>query len=234
METYGNKTADIKNNKSPIIFLDKIDNEIIDEAINYCLDNIKNQQTNEDIISGLTQLLEQGEKKQKKYKEKYKKLSQEFSELDTNYTNDLNKLRIKISELRNNLAKSNKKNNKQISEISSLKSSLVKKEGIIERISYREVGSRIIHFFSLSLSKKIREEYEKKNISPTNIKVITEYMKNNLRHYFKYMKKNNADLSYVLKETKEEKKSYNYVVQGREKILKKYIKLVNEREKNLG
>ena len=92
METYGNKTEDIKNNKSPITFLDKINNEIIDEAINYCLDNTKQQQTNEDIISGLTQLLEEGEKKQKQYKEKYKKLSQEFSELDTNYTNDLNKL----------------------------------------------------------------------------------------------------------------------------------------------
>ena len=164
-------------------------------------------------------LLEDGEKKQKQSGERYNKLLKEFSELDTNYTNDLNKLRTKISELRNNLAKSNEKYNKKISEISSL---------------YRKVGSRIIHFFSLSLSKKIREEYEKKNISPTNIKVITEYMKNNLRHYFKYMKKNNADLSYVLKETKEEKKSYNYVVHGREKILKKYIKLVNEREKNLG
>ena len=237
METYGNKTADIKNNKSPIIFLDKIDNEIIDEAINYCLDNIKNQQTNEDIISGLTQLLEEGEKKQKQYKEKYKKLSQEFSELDTNYTNDLNKLRIKISELRNNLAKSNKKNNKQISEISSLKSNLVKKEGIIERISYREIGSRIIHFFLLSISKHTREEYEKNNISLTNIKVITEYMKNNLGDYFKYMKKNNVDLSYVLKEIKEikeENKNYNYFVHCREKTLKKYIDLMNEIEKGLG
>jgi len=237
METYGNKTEDIKNNKSPITFLDKINNEIIDEAINYCLDNTKQQQTNEDIISGLTQLLEEGEKKQKQYIEKYKKLLQEFSELDTNYTNDLNKLRIKISELRNNLAKSNKKNNKQISEISSLKSSLVKKEGIIERISYREVGSRIIHFFSLSIPKHIREEYEKSNISLTNIKIITEYMKINLGDYFKYMKKNNVDLSYVLKEIKkikEEKKSYNYLVHCREKTLKKYIDLMNEIEKGLG
>ena len=57
-----------------------------------------------------------------------------------------------------------------------------------------------------SLSKEIREEYEKKNISVINIKVITEYMKNNLGHYFKNIKKNNADLSDLLKEIKEEKK----------------------------
>ena len=237
METYGNKNEDIKNNKNPITFLDKTDNEIIDEAINYCLDDTKKQQTDEDIISGLTQLLEEGEKKQKQYIEKYKKLLQEFSELDTNYTNDLNKLRIKISELRNNLAKSNKKNNKQISEISSLQSSLLKKEGIIERNSYREVISRIIHFFSLSIPKHIREEYEKSNISLTNIKIIIEYMKNNLGDYFKYMKKNNVDLSYVLKEIKEikeEKKSYNYLVHCREKTLKNYIDLMNEIEKGLG
>ena len=62
-------------------------------------------------------------------------------------------------------------------------------------------------------------------------------MKNNLGDYLKYMKKNNVDLSYVLKEIKkikEEKKSYNYLVHCREKTLKKYIDLMNEIEKGLG
>ena len=221
-------------NNSPITSLDRIDNEIAEEAINYCLDNTKKQQTNENIISDLNRLLEEGEKNKKESEEKYKKLSQEFYELNSKHSNNLNFLRSKISELRNNLTKSNEKKNKQISEISSLKKDIEKKEDIIERISYREVGSRIIQFFSLSLSKQIREEYEKNNISVRNIKLITEYMKNNLGHYFKYMKKNNADLSHVLKEIKEEKKNYNYVVHGRKKTLKKYIELMNAREKNLG
>ena len=96
-------------NNSPITSLNKIDNEIAEEAINYCLDNTKKQQTNENIISDLTLLLEEGEKKQKEFKEKYEKLFQEFSELNSKYSNDLNKLRAKISELRNNLTKSNEK-----------------------------------------------------------------------------------------------------------------------------
>ena len=118
-------------NNSPITSLDKIDNEIAEEAINYCLENTKKHQTNENIISDLTRLLEEGEKKKKQTREKYNKLLKEFSELDSNYSNELDKLRTTIKELRNNLAKSNEKNNNQISEISFLKKSLVKKEDFL-------------------------------------------------------------------------------------------------------
>ena len=38
-------------NNSPITSLNKIDNEIAEEAINYCLDNTKKQQTNENSIT---------------------------------------------------------------------------------------------------------------------------------------------------------------------------------------
>ena len=48
------------------------------------------------------------------------------------------------------------------------------------------------------------------------------------------MKKNNADLTYVLKEIREEKKSYNKLVHDKERSLKKYIELMNARDKNLG
>ena len=59
-------------------------------------------------------------------------------------------------------------------------------------------------------------------------------MLTNFRYYFNYMKKNNADLSYVLREIKKEKKGYDKLVHKKEKFLNKYIELMNERDKNLG
>ena len=130
-------------NKSPIVSLDNIDNEIAEEAINYSLDSIKKQQKNEDIISELSLLLEEGKKAQERaraqYNEistKYQNLLQEYYEEDKNYTNKLNELEAKIKELKNNQTKSNEESNIKTSEINSLKASLQKNEEIIERISY--------------------------------------------------------------------------------------------------
>ena len=197
-----------KMNKSPIIALDKINNDIAEEAINYSLEATEKSEKKEDIISELTQLLEEGKKEQNEYRAKnksleeqcnktllqydevnkmYNKLSQEltkwkneYKELDNNYTNALNGLEAKVTSLKKKLVESNEKSNKQISEINSLKTSLDKKEEIIERISYREIGARIIKFFSLSQPEKIIKQYEENDVSPTNIKVIIKYMKNNL------------------------------------------------------
>ena len=65
-------------NNSPITSLDKIDNEIAEEAINYCLDNTKKQQTNENIISDLTRLLEEGEKNKKNSRKNMKNYFKNF------------------------------------------------------------------------------------------------------------------------------------------------------------
>jgi len=102
--------------KSPIVSLDNIDNEIAEEAINYSLDSIKKQQKNEDIISELSLLLEEGKKAQERaraqYNEistKYQNLLQEYYEEDKNYTNKLNELEVKIKELKNNKLKAMRK-----------------------------------------------------------------------------------------------------------------------------
>ena len=134
----------LKNtNKSPIVSFDKIDNEIEEEDINYSLDIIEKQKNDEDIISELNQLLVEGKKKQKLFREKKEKISQkynklldEFNQVNTNYENFLNDFNKKLIELKNKLVECNKTKNKKTSEIDSLKSSLDKKDDTIKGISY--------------------------------------------------------------------------------------------------
>ena len=106
-----------------------------------------------------------------------------------------------------------------------------KKEDIIEKISYREIGSRIIQFYSLCQPKEKIEYYEKNNISSRNIDIIIQYIKTNLSFYYQYMRDNKIDLTYILKEINEEKKGYDTLIYKRERSLEKYIKFMNEREK---
>ena len=101
-------------NKSPIVSLDNIDNEIAKEAV------IKKQKNDEDIISELTRLLEEGKKEQKRIRDqyieistKYQNLLLEYYEVDNNYTNKLNKLEAKIKELKNNQTKNNEESYKK-------------------------------------------------------------------------------------------------------------------------
>ena len=134
----------LKNtNKSPIVSFDKIDNEIEEEDINYSLDIIEKQKNDEDIISELNQLLVEGKKKQKLFREKKEKISQkynklldEFNQVNTNYENFLNDFNKKLIELKNKLVECNKTKNKKTSENDSLKSSLDKKDDTIKGISY--------------------------------------------------------------------------------------------------
>ena len=132
------------------------------------------------------------------------------------------------------MAERNEKKNKNESEINSLKRSLDKKENINERISFQEIGVRIIKFFSLTQPEKEIKEYEAKNGSPSNINVIIKHMKNNLGYYFGYMKKNNVDLTYVLKEISKENNNYNDLIYDKEINFNKFIELMNARDKNLG
>ena len=70
---------------------------------------------------------------------------------------------------------------------------------IIKRISYREMGSKIIQFFSVSQSELKIKEKERRNISSRNIcTTINYYIKNNLPNYFYYLKGIITDLTYEL------------------------------------
>ena len=101
-------------------------------------------------------------------------------------------------------------NNRQAIEISLLKTQLQKNKETIERISYREIGTRIIKFFSLSQPENKRKECIENNVSPTNIFIINEYIKKNLSNYYYFMKEQDIDLLYILTEIKEEKKAIIY------------------------
>ena len=100
----------------------------------------------------------------------------------------------------------NEKSNKLTSEINSLKTDFEKKEDIIERISYREIGYKINQIFYLCQPEDKIKYYEDKNISPKNINIIIKYIKTNFSFYWQYMKNNKIDLTQILKEIKKEKK----------------------------
>ena len=105
--------------------------------------------------------------------------------IQTNSINIMN-LELKIKELQKKYTEQNTKINEQKSEIILLNQNKKKKEEIIERISYREIGSRIIQFFSLSQSEEKLKQYKEKEISPKNINKITNNIKDYLSHYYKY------------------------------------------------
>ena len=124
--------------------------------------------------------------------------------------------------------------NEKKGEILLLEKEKNKKDEIIERISYREIGSRIISFFSLAQKEEKIKEYTEKEISPTNINIITSNIKDNLSNYYKYLKDNKIDLKHVLNEIKQEKKGYDSLVHETKKYKEKYLELMNKREKQLG
>ena len=238
----------VKLGKKPLAALDKCSDEIAEEAIKYSINNTEKNEINDDYISELSLIIEEGKKKQEllrkereilnekyeKLNKKYKELNEKYKNLDTSYTNDLEQMTEKLMNARQNLVKSNEEKNKKESEMKSLKDKLLKNEDIIERISYRQVGSKIIKFFSLSQSEDRKRELTKNNISLTNINAIVNYIKSNLSDYYKYMRENGADLFWILMEIKAEKKSYDDLVHDKDKDLNKYIELMNKRDNRLG
>ena len=159
----------IKQEMKPLIYLDKINDDIAEEAINFSIFTIDNTQPKDDLISELQELIEVGKKNQNKMTVEYDELKRKYSTMSRNYeeykkkfediiqTNSINimNLELKIKELQ-------KKYNEQKSEIILLNQIKDRKEEIIERISYREIGSRIIQFFSLSQSEEKLKQYKKK------------------------------------------------------------------------
>ena len=171
----------------------------------------------------------------------YKKLTQDYKnfrniceEKNKQRSNQINNLEAKIKEIRQNYTKQNENINKQKVEIKLLNKDNKSKKEIIERISYREIGSRIIHFFSRSQSEeKIKDCLEKK-ISPTNVNIIKKNIKENLSNYNKYLKENHIDLKYVLDEIKGEKQDYDSLVHDTKKYKEIYFEIMNKRNKQLG
>ena len=180
--------------------------------------------------------------------EKYDKLSKDFQTMSKEYqlfqkeceelnkarSNQINDLEKTISEVRQKYTKQNTEINEKKGEILLLEKEKNKKDEIIERISYREIGSRIISFFSLAQKEEKIKEYTEKEISSTNINIITSNIKDNLSNYYKYLKDNKIDLKHVLNEIKQEKKGYDSLVHETKKYKEKYLELMNKREKQLG
>ena len=173
----------LQQNMKVLISLDKPTDDITNEAIKYSIDTSVSSKKKDDVISKLVKLLEEEKKKQNDYalqnitlKKEYDKLSQAYEEfnnkcknIDIERSNHINELENKINTIRQNNIERNTIINKKQEEINSLKIDNQKKEEIIERISYREIGSRIIRFFSLSQSEEKIKENMEKEISPTNI-----------------------------------------------------------------
>ena len=237
----------LQQNMKVLISLDKPTDDITNEAIKYSIDTSVSSKKKDDVISKLVKLLEEEKKKQNDYalqnitlKKEYDKLSQAYEEfnnkcknIDIERSNHINELENKINTIRQNYIERNTIINKKQEEINSLKIDNQKKEEIIERISYREIGSRIIRFFSLSQSEEKIKEYMEKEMSPTNINIIINYIKDNLSNYNKYLKDNQIDLRYILNEIKSEKKGYNSLVHDTKKFKEKYLESMKKRDKNL-
>ena len=244
-----------KQNMDALICLDKMTDDIAKEAIDYSYDTLEKTQQKDDLISELQSIVDDEKKRQyeielenRVLKEQYDKLTDDYKKLTQDYknfrniceeknkqrSNQINNLEAKIKEIRQNYTKQNENINKQKEEIKLLNKDNQSKEETIERISYREIGSRIIHFFSRSQSEeKIKDCLEKK-ISPTNVNLIIKNIKENLSNYNKYLKENHIDLKYVLDEIKGEKQDYDSLVHDTKKYKEIYFEIMNKRNKQLG
>ena len=248
-----------KLGKKIFISLDKSNDDIREEATNYSLNIIKKRKEQEEqeekLFNTLFKIVDEAKnaqinisKEKNDIHEKYNKLNDDYNKLNDDYKkliaksekteidfeNKINNFEKQISELKKRLIQSRTELNKQTININELNTNLIKKEDILERISYRDVGSRIITFFSCSQPENIKKAYEENNISPRNINLIANFFKDNFKNYDLYMKKNGTDLKNFLNEIKKEKKFYDYMVHDRERNLNRYIELMSANNKNLG
>ena len=180
-----------KLGKNIIISLDKSTDDIREETTKFSLNavkkNFEQKEKYELILSHLEETLQltkdkydemSGEKKE--FQESYKKLNDEHRKLNDKFKkymektekegkdlgNKIREFEEEISKLRKELVESKTEKNCKIAQIDELNSELQKKDDIIEKISYRDVSSRIIGFFSCSQPQSLKEKYEKQNIHP--------------------------------------------------------------------
>ena len=245
--------------KNLIISLDKGTDDIREEATIFSLNAVKN---NSEQKEQFEVILSQIEGKLQIVKEKYYEISEEKKDLEESYKkindehrklndkfkkyiektekeeedlgNKIRECENEISTLRNKFVESKTENNSKIAQINELNSELKKKEDIIEKISYRDVSSKIITFFSCSQPQSLKEQYQKQNISPRNINRIAEYINLHLKNYDKYMKENGVDIGKVLNDIKKEKKFYDEMVHDKDRKYEKYIELMSMNNKELG
>ena len=241
---------------------DDIREEATKFSLNAVKKNFEQKEKYELILSHLEETLQltkdkydemSGEKKE--FQESYKKLNDEHRKLNDEHRklndkfkkymektekegkdlgNKIREFEEEISKLRKELVESKTEKNCKIAQIDEFNSELQKKDDIIEKISYRDVSSRIIGFFSCSQPQSLKEKYEKQNISPRNINMIAEYISTHLNNYDKYMKENGADIRKVLNDIKKEKKVYDELVHDKDRKYEKYIELMSTNNKELG
>ena len=167
-------------------------------------------------------------------KNNYKALINKSTKAEIDLEEKIITFEKQISTLRRQLVESRTESNIKSTMIENANKSLEKKEEILERITYRDVGSKIITFFSCSQPESLKKELEKNDISPRNINKISEYIESKLKNYNEFMKKNGIDLKKVLKEIKNKKKVYDYMVHDKKKNLKRYIELISVNNKDIG
>ena len=193
-------------------------------------ENIKLKSVHEKLISDHAKLISDHEN----LKNNYKALIKKSTKAEIDLGEKIIKFEKQISTLRSQLVESRTESNIKSTMIEDANKSLEKKEEILERITYRDVGSKIITFFSCSQPESLKKDLEKNDISPRNINKISEYFESKLKNYNEYMKKNGIDLKKVLKEIKKEKKVYDYMVHDKKKNLKRYIELISVNNKDIG
>ena len=204
--------------------------EINKENIKLKSDYEKLNSAHEKLISDQSKLISDHEN----LKNNYKALINKSTKAEIDLEEKIITFEKQISTLRRQLVESRTESNIKSTMIENANKSLEKKEEILERITYRDVGSKIITFFSCSQPESLKKELEKKDISPRNINKISEYFESKLKNYNEYMKKNGIDLKKVLKEIKKEKKVYDNMVHGKKKNLKRYIELISVNNKDIG
>ena len=69
----------------PLIYLDKINDDIAEEAINFSIFTKDNTQPKDDLISELQELTEVGKKNQNKMTVEYDELKRKYSTMSRNY-----------------------------------------------------------------------------------------------------------------------------------------------------
>ena len=193
-------------------------------------ENIKLKSDYEKLISDYEKLISDHEN----LKNNYKALIEKSTKAEIDLGEKIIIFEKQISTLRRQLVEIRTESNIKSNMIEDANKSLEKKEEILERITYRDVGSKIITFFSCSQPESLKKDLEKNDISPRNINKISEYFESKLKNYNEYMKKNGIDLKKVLKEIKNKKKVYDYMVHDKKKNLKRYIELISVNNKDIG
>ena len=102
----------------------------------------------------------------RKLNDKFKKYMEKTEKEGKDLGNKIRECEEEISKLWKELVESKTEKNCKIAQIDELNSELQKKDDIIEKISYRDVSSRIIGFFSCSQPQSLKRNMKNKIYHP--------------------------------------------------------------------